>query len=148
MKDEDHIILQNEQALWIEARLESVERWASHLLTVLDDVQVVTQPRPGLIMVQLRDSVEMELFCLGEALITECQIACRGQRFWGRALGEEPIRSLGLAILAAARSLEPEALDHLKKLYHEEYKHLSEQRDQERKALGATRVQFNTMTQT
>ncbi|MBW2020529.1 MAG: phosphonate C-P lyase system protein PhnG [Deltaproteobacteria bacterium] len=90
------IIFKKRQSLWIEASLKAVEEWADHLLQALGEVKVLVQPRPVLVMMHARDSVEQEVFCVGEILVTECQIACRGQRFWGRVVGDQPLRALCL----------------------------------------------------
>jgi len=140
--------LQDLNSLWIEASLEAVEKWASYLLKALGNVEVLVQPRPALVMMQVQDSVEKEAFCVGEVLITECQILCQGQRFWGRVVGNQPLRALSLAIFAAARSLEPEAIRSLEGSFRHESQRIKERKDQEKRALGTTKVQFETMTPT
>ena len=125
-----------------------MEEWASYLLKAVGNVEVLVQPRPALVMMHARDSVEQEIFCLGELLVTECRIACRSQRFWGRVIGDQPIRALSLAILEACRSLEPEAIRSLENSFSKESQRIKEREDRERKALGTTKVQFETMTPT
>ena len=137
-----------QQSLWIEASLKAVEEWAGHLLKALGEVKVLVQPRPALVMMHARDSVEQEVFCVGEILVTECQIACRKQRFWGRVMGGQPIRALSIAILAAAQSLEPEAISSFEHSFSQESQRINEREERERRALGATKVQFETMTLT
>lgn len=142
------IIFKKRQSLWIEASLKAVEEWADHLLQALGEVKVLVQPRPVLVMMHARDSVEQEVFCVGEILVTECQIACRGQRFWGRVVGDQPLRALCLAIFAAAKSLKPEAIRSLEHSFSQESHRIEEYKDREKRALGTTRVQFETMTPT
>jgi len=125
-----------------------VEEWASYLLKAVGNVEVLVQPRPALVMMHARDSVKQEVFCVGEILVTECQIACRGQRFWGRVVGDQPLRALCLAIFAAAKSLEPEAIRSLEHSFSQESHRIEEREDRERRALGTTKVQFETMTPT
>lgn len=137
-----------QQSLWIEASLKAVEEWAGHLLKALGEVKVLVQPRLALVMMHARDSVEQEVFCVGEILVTECRIACRKQRFWGRVMGDQSIRALSIAILAAAQSLEPKAISFLEHSFSQESQRINEREDRERRALGATKVQFETMTLT
>ncbi len=140
--------MNDQQSLWIEADLKAVEEWATFLFGVLGKVDVLVQPRPALVMMHARDSVEREAFCLGEVLVTECQIVCRKQRFWGRVAGDRPFRALALAILAAAKALEPEAVTSLEESFSRERERLGRDEDRYKRALGTTRVRFETMTQT
>jgi phosphonate C-P lyase system protein PhnG len=136
------------QHLWVEARLGKVEEWASLVLDNLGQVQVTIAPRPALVMMQVVDSVQQERFCAGELLVTECQIVCSRQRFWGRVLGHQPLRALALATLAAAQNLAPATLEELQPAFELERQVLHEQWNRKARAIGATRVQFDTMKTT
>ena len=136
------------QSLWIEADLRAVEEWATLLLEALGSVEVLVQPRPALVMMHARDSVEQEAFCVGEVLVTECQVACRGQRFWGRVAGDRSFCALALAILAAAQALEPEAVMSLEQSFSRERDRLIQDEDRRKRALGTTKVRFETMIPT
>jgi len=140
--------MNEQQSLWIEADLRAVEEWATFLFESLGNVEVLVQPRPALVMMHARDSVEREAFCVGEVLVTECQISCRGQRFWGRLAGDRPFRALALAILAAAKSLEPKVVTSLEQNFGREKARLKQDGDRRKRALGTTRVRFETMTPT
>jgi phosphonate C-P lyase system protein PhnG len=134
--------------LWIDASREALEKWADRLLEELGEVKVSVHPRPALVMMPGRDSVERELFCAGELLVTECQILCGDKRFWGRVAGNEGWRALGLAILAAAQALAPPALEALREDFEEERQFLLREMDLRARAVGSTRVHFDTMTLT
>jgi alpha-D-ribose 1-methylphosphonate 5-triphosphate synthase subunit PhnG len=136
------------QALFVEADDEAVAGWSEMLLQALGELSVPIPPRPALVMVHARDSVERQPFCLGEALVTECQIACVGQHFWGRVLGDQPGRALAMAILNAALALAPEALEDLTSCFAAERSRLQAEREHEARVLATTRVQFETMTLT
>jgi phosphonate C-P lyase system protein PhnG len=133
------------QRLWVEARPAKVEEWASVLLEGLADVRVSIPPRSGLVMMQVRDSVQQEPFCVGELLVTECQIAFKHQRIWGRVLGHQPLRALALAVLAAAQTFAPAALQSLQPAFHQEWQYLRAQWERKARSIGATRVHFDTM---
>lgn len=136
------------QELWLEARAEVLETWADHLLNALGSVDVLVDPRPALVMMEARDSVERERFCVGELLVTECQILVANKSYWGRVLGNQPLRAFGMAVLEAAADCTPDSLDPLKKSFQREHEFLERQRAQTAKALGSTKVQFDTMMPT
>ena len=136
------------QELWLEARAEVLETWADHLLNAMGSVEVLVEPRPALVMMEARDSVEKERFCVGELLVTECQILVANKSYWGRVLGDQPLRAFGMAILEAAEDCAPDTLDPLKESFQREREFLERQRAQTAKALGSTKVQFDTMTPT
>jgi alpha-D-ribose 1-methylphosphonate 5-triphosphate synthase subunit PhnG len=136
------------QELWIEARSELVEAWGNRLLNALGDVKVAIPPRPALVMMEARDSVERERFCVGELLVTECQIALGEALFWGRVLGDQPLRAMALALLAAAREHAPEAVQGLEVSFQKERTYLQRRRAKMAKAVNATKVRFETMTLT
>lgn len=140
--------MSEQQNLWIDADLRAVEEWATFLFESLGNVEVLVQPRPALVVMHARDSVEREPFCLGEVLVTECQIACRRQRFWGRVAGDRSFRALALAILAAAKVLEPDAVASLGQSFSRERERLKQGDDRQKRALGTTKVNFETMTPT
>jgi alpha-D-ribose 1-methylphosphonate 5-triphosphate synthase subunit PhnG len=136
------------QELWLEARAEILETWTDHLLKALGSVEVLVEPRPALVMMEARDSVEKERFCVGELLVTECQILVANKNYWGRVLGNQPLRAFGVAVLEAAKDSAPDSLDALKASLQEEHEFLQRQRAQTAKALDSTKVQFDTMTPT
>jgi alpha-D-ribose 1-methylphosphonate 5-triphosphate synthase subunit PhnG len=136
------------QELWLEARAEVLETWTDCLLKALGSVKVLVEPRPALVMMEARDSVEKERFCVGELLVTECQILVANKNYWGRVLGNQPLRAFGMAVLEAVEDCAPDSLDPLKERFQKEREFLVNQRAQTAKALGATKVQFDTMTAT
>jgi alpha-D-ribose 1-methylphosphonate 5-triphosphate synthase subunit PhnG len=136
------------QELWLEARVEVLEAWADHLLNAMGSVEVLVEPRPTLLMMEARDSVEKERFCVGELLVTECQILVANKSYWGRVLGNQPLRAFGMAILEAAEDCTPDSLDPLKESFQIEREFLQNQRARTAKALDSTKVQFDTMTPT
>lgn len=68
-------------------------------------VQVIRQPAIATTMIRAEDSVEGQAFYLGEALITECEVAVDGQPGFGICLGDEPVRSYCIAFVDALLQL-------------------------------------------
>src|SRR5262252_5754569 len=64
-------------------------------------VQVVRHPAIASMMIRAEDSVEGQPFYLGEALVTECELAVDGQAGFGLCLGDEPVRSYCIAFVDA-----------------------------------------------
>jgi phosphonate C-P lyase system protein PhnG len=64
-------------------------------------VTIVRQPSVCMTMVQAEDSVEGQLFYLGEALTTECEVLLDGQPGYGLCLGDEPMRCYCIAFVDA-----------------------------------------------
>lgn len=59
-------------------------------------------PEPSLLMVRVRETVDGEVFNLGEVLVTRCEMILDGEPGWGMALGDDPERALCAAVLDAA----------------------------------------------
>ena len=68
-------------------------------------VQVNRQPAIATTMIRAEDSLEGQPFYLGEALITECEVAVDGQPGFGICLGDEPVRSYCMAFIDALLQL-------------------------------------------
>lgn len=65
-------------------------------------VVIVRYPALCTTMIRAEDSVELQPFYLGEALITECALALDGVTGYGICLGDEPVRSYCMAFIDAA----------------------------------------------
>ena len=53
-------------------------------------------------MTRVLETVDGELFNLGEVLATSCEVSLNGNAGWGIVLGDDPERSLCAAVLDAA----------------------------------------------
>lgn len=72
-------------------------------LTLQDSrVEVRRQPEPALLMLRAQETVEGEVFNLGEVLVTRCEVALDGEPGWAMVMGEDRERALCAAILDAA----------------------------------------------
>jgi alpha-D-ribose 1-methylphosphonate 5-triphosphate synthase subunit PhnG len=65
-------------------------------------VVVARYPTLATAMICAEDSLELQPFYLGEALITESALALDGQLGYGICLGDEPVRSYCMAFIDAA----------------------------------------------
>jgi len=136
------------QELWIEANVEVLQEWGTHILNDLGNVNVISPPRLALVMMEARDSVQQERFCVGELLVTECQVTVGEELFRGRVMGNQPLRALALALLTAALTCAPETLRNLEAFFDREREAIQKRRDRMSRALASTKVQFDTMTPT
>jgi alpha-D-ribose 1-methylphosphonate 5-triphosphate synthase subunit PhnG len=60
-------------------------------------------------MARVRETVDGELFNLGEVLATSCEVSLNGRPGWSLVLGDDPERALCAAVLdAAGRGAVPE----------------------------------------
>ena len=65
-------------------------------------IELTSPPEAALIMAQVREPVDGEVFNLGEILVMRCEIRLEETPGWGTVLGDDPERSLCAAILDAA----------------------------------------------
>jgi len=106
------------QNLWIEARQEIVAQWAEELLNALGRVKVVVPPRPALIMMQARDSIEDETLLPWRASHYRMPDSVPQTTLLGKSAGgTSPVRSLALALLAASQALTPESVDGMEPVF-------------------------------
>ncbi len=134
--------------LFVEASPSAVSEWTKKMRVKMGDIQVLTYPTRTLCMAVAEESLAGELFCVGEILFTECEVLYRGQRFSGRALFDDSSRALAVALLEAAMALAPNVLDEMAEEFEIEKKRLEKIREKTSRALGSTRVIFETMNLT
>ena len=63
---------------------------------------VKTGPEAALVMARARETVDGDVFNLGEVLVTTCEVALDGEPGWGMVTGHDPERALCAAVLDAA----------------------------------------------
>lgn len=74
--------------------------------------ELVRPPESGLVMLRVEETVDRELFNLGEVLVTRCELLVDGTRGWATVLGDDRERATATAVLDAtvretpARALE------------------------------------------
>lgn len=64
--------------------------------------EVVSPPRPSLVMARVREKVDGEVFNLGEVLTTICEVKLDGGPGWAMVLDHDPERALCAAVVDAA----------------------------------------------
>ena len=109
------------------------------------DIRVIRESRPGLVMMQARDSVDGQPFNLGDVLMAEAVVELHGCRGYGFALGDEPDQAMCRAVLEAAllcgHPLAAKIMAALKK----EAAAIEEGKVREMAAIARTRVDFEVM---
>lgn len=66
------------------------------------EVEIKKPPEPVLMMVRVKETVDGEIFNLGEVLVTNCGVLLDGEPGWGIAMGDDPERALCAAVIDAA----------------------------------------------
>lgn len=59
-------------------------------------------PRTELVMARARETVDGEVFNLGEVLVTACEVTLEGEPGWGLVMDHDPERALCAAVVDAA----------------------------------------------
>jgi alpha-D-ribose 1-methylphosphonate 5-triphosphate synthase subunit PhnG len=111
------------------------------------EVQMLSAPKPVLLMARVRETVDGELFNLGEILATSCEVSLNGTPGWGTVLGDDPERSLCAAVLdAAVRGAVPAGVaEEVRGELALQLAFAREARRERWAAVGATRVEFEEM---
>ena len=66
------------------------------------EAEVVVPPQPSLTMARVKETVDNEVFNLGEVLVTTCEVLLDGVPGWGMVLGQDAERALCAAVVDAA----------------------------------------------
>lgn len=93
-------------------------------------------------MARVRETVDGEVFNLGEVLVTDCEVEVDGETGWGMVMGQDPERSILAAVLdAASRKGDAGLKTELAALLDS----ARESRRARWNAVGPTRVEFEEM---
>ena len=137
-RERTRILVDGDHAL---ARRMAAEVESSHPVEVLDD------PREGLVMVKVRESAKRQQFYLGEALMTSCRVRLGDTQGLGIVMGDDRQLAYELAVVDAAFALQDEGFDRSK--WEEELRaegtRIEAERARERAITDKTRVNFSTM---
>lgn len=66
------------------------------------EAEVVSPPRQALVMARVRETVDGEVFNLGEVLVTNCEVSLGGEPGWAMVVDHDPERALCAAVVDAA----------------------------------------------
>lgn len=110
-------------------------------------VTVVTHPRPGVLMLRLREPVRGTVFNAGEVLVTEAAVSLGGVPGYAMRLGREPETALAAAILDAAVAAGHPLSPQITALLGEQETAATERDAAEWRAVAPTRVSFEEMHQ-
>ncbi len=80
----------------------TIEDMARLVLEEIPGAEVIKGPRVGLVMMQAKESVEDEIFNLGEVLVSECAVTSGNFVGWGICMGENLKRASNLALIDLA----------------------------------------------
>lgn len=88
---------------------EAISRTPSERLRALaegclqhSEAEVKSGPEAALMMARVRETVDGEVFNLGEVLVTGCEVSLDGEPGWGMVMGHDPERALCAAVVDAA----------------------------------------------
>jgi phosphonate C-P lyase system protein PhnG len=114
-------------------------------LAAAADVEIVRGPRTGLVMMSCRDAFDCD-FHLGEVLVSEAEVSCRGVAGYGMVAGGDPRRALARAAAEAIVNGADRLLkERLQRLAVRAAKELAERRAAEAALTARTRVRFDLM---
>lgn len=130
--------------LLVHARKTFLHKWAKRFEEEAE-MKLLEEPALGLTMVKMRESAQQSLFYLGEVLISEARVECKGVIGIGIIQGNELQKAYDLAVIDAAVSANL-------KLVKEFEKDLKKEEDRQRELLHKeiqkilqTHVSFETM---
>ena len=107
-------------------------------------VKVIKQ-NTALIMMRARDSVEKEVFNLGEVLVSEAWVEVNGVLGYSLVLGDDTEKALAGAILDAVCELRHPLSKKIVNMLKEEKEYYEKERAKEWMRIKSTKVEFEVM---
>ncbi len=108
------------------------------------EVKVVKQ-NTALVMMQARDSVEREVFNLGEVLVSVAEIEIEGVLGYSQVLGDDTGKALAGAILDATCEIKHSLKEKIIKMLNQEKIYYEKEKAKEWAKIKSTKVEFEAM---
>jgi alpha-D-ribose 1-methylphosphonate 5-triphosphate synthase subunit PhnG len=111
-------------------------------IAAISRIQLLKPAGTSLLMMGVRESVQLTPFYLGEVLISQCVVTVDGITGYGFAMGEDLERAYQLGVLAAALRGRHELADKVEALIVEQTARLQQEECREYAAVLQTKVRF------
>ncbi|MFD0681906.1 MULTISPECIES: phosphonate C-P lyase system protein PhnG [unclassified Paenibacillus] len=109
------------------------------------EIEMIQEPKYGLVMVQVRETAQKSLFYLGEVLVTECKVKIGGAMGVGIIKGDEPDRAYDLAVVDAAYGADLSETETWQAILQSEADRIAAERKAFHQKVLRTKVNFETM---
>jgi len=142
-KEEDNMTREERFEIIAISRKETLVPLAEEARNSLE-VKAIKQ-NTALIMMRARDSVEKEIFNLGEVLISEAWVEINDVLGYSLVLGDDAEKALAGAILDAVCELRHPLSEKIVNMLKEEKKYYEKERAKEWMRIKSTKVEFEVM---
>ena len=122
-----------------------------HLLAELrniipqDIINIIKTPQKGLLMMTAKDSFDTD-FYLGEVLVTEAEVECKGLKGYAMVMGDEPeMALLAASVDAILQADDGELKQKVMDFITAQAKKTAEADEMEKRLIAKTKVNFETM---
>lgn len=109
-------------------------------------VRIIKQEN-GLVMMRARDSVENEVFNLGEILVSEAEVEINGVLGYSQVLGDDTEKALAGAILDAVCETKHPFREKIMKMLNQEKNYYEKEKAKEYAKIKSTKVEFEVMAE-
>lgn len=108
-------------------------------------VKLLTEPRQGLVMLRVKETVANSQFNAGEVLVTEVKLELEEQFGFGMVIGDSPRRAMAIALVDAALAKGGPVADQLQHELVELGHQLARSHQHLQALVDTTRVEFERM---
>jgi len=111
-----------------------------------EEINITKSPQTGLLMMIVQDSFDTD-FYLGEILVTEAEVECRGKTGYAMVMGDEPERALLAASVDAVMQGDNEDFKkQIRGFVSEQMEKINSTREKESALVAKTKVSFESMS--
>ena len=128
----------------VHCRKSFLRKWAKRLEEEAP-MKIVEEPAMGLTMIKMRESAKQSLFYLGEMLISEARVECKGIIGIGIIAGNELQKAYDLAVIDAAYGAGLKTVVDLEVDLKKEQNRQNEEKKKQIQKILETKVNFETM---